>query len=368
MSDPSEEEVEGAARSAPDPLAEVAEHFTSGIGVNLTKDKFRTVMESNLRKKDFLESGGWKLTLEIVMLAFLRQLPKTPLRCAGDLLRVNAIVAKQLGYVSIYLHIKNRGWRIRPKRDKSGFMITRSKLREAAAASAQPGSGEFMNNAKAMVDALYEFLSNQGFLDPLTGKPNLRWVTKESFNQKLSQRAQDTQTMFMIVDQHILPAVETEKNNIDYWARIFFKGCRTRKVLQTFCHHFCAAVPEDEDAATEWIKHLLKNHPDSAIDEVARIASAESHQKQYNDRLEKELKDTFGNCGSGKRVSDKRHTLIAKGRLRDNYVAWLPAQKQSQYPSSTKRVVTNRKRTRNTINTGTFAALMHDKLLRSRND
>jgi|Transcript_18775 hypothetical protein len=123
MSDPSEEEVEGTARNAPDPLTEMAEHFTNGIGVNLTKDKFRTVMESKLRKKDFLESGGWKLTLEIVMLAFLWQLPKTPLHYVGDLFRVNAIVAKQLGYASIYLYIKNRGWKIRPKRDKSGFMI-----------------------------------------------------------------------------------------------------------------------------------------------------------------------------------------------------------------------------------------------------
>jgi hypothetical protein len=105
MSDPSEEEVEGTAWNAPDSLTEMAEHFTNGIGVNLTKDKFRTVMESKLRKKDFLESGGWKLTLEIVMLAFLWQLPK------------------QLGYASIYLYIKNRGWKIRPKRDKSGFMI-----------------------------------------------------------------------------------------------------------------------------------------------------------------------------------------------------------------------------------------------------
>jgi hypothetical protein len=51
-------------------------------------------MESKLRKKDFLESGGWKLTLEIVMLAFLWQLPKTPLHYVGDLFRVNAIVAK----------------------------------------------------------------------------------------------------------------------------------------------------------------------------------------------------------------------------------------------------------------------------------
>ena len=92
------------------------------------------------------------------------------------------------------------------------------------------------------------------------------------------------------------------------------------RIVQTFCHHFCAAVPEDDHAATEWVKRLLKNHPDSAIDEMARIASAESHQKQYNDRLEKELKDTFGNRGSGKKVSDKRHTLIAKSRLRDNYV------------------------------------------------
>ncbi len=297
------------------------------------------------------------------MLALLRQLPRAPLRRAGGLLRVSAIVAKQLGCASIYLRVKNRGWRIRPKRDKSGFMIARGKPREAAAASAQPGSGELMSSAKAMVDALYKFLSNQGFLDPLTGKPNLRWVTKESFSQKLSQRAQGAQAMLMIVAQRILPAVETEKNNIDYWARIFFKGCRTRKVLQALCHHFCAAAPEDEGAAAEWAKHLLKNHPDSAIDEVARIASAESHQKQRNDRLEKELKDALGNSGPGKRAPDERRALIAKGRLRDNCVAWLPAQKQPQYPSSTKRAVKNRKRARNTISAGTLAALVHDKLL-----
>jgi hypothetical protein len=160
------------------------------------------------------------------------------------------------------------------------FTLEYRKLEEPIDAAPAGKDGKFNKNVKAMVQALYVTLKSEEFLDPFTSKGTICFMDQTSFNAKVNQYAQDHQFMFMIVKHFILPAVKTEKENIEHWAKVFFKGCRTREQLHLFCQNFLAALPEDESAAVRWVEYLLKNHPDSLIDEVAHQASADSHQMQ----------------------------------------------------------------------------------------
>jgi hypothetical protein len=133
-----------------------------------------------------------------------------------------------------------------------------------------------------MIKALNVTLKSEDFLDTFTGQGTVCFVDQTSFNAEVNQYAQDHQFIFMIVKHFILPALKTKKENIEHWANVIFKGCRTRKQLRLFCQNFLAALPEDESAAVRWVEYLLKNHPDSLVVEVACQASADSHQMQYN--------------------------------------------------------------------------------------
>jgi hypothetical protein len=182
-------------------------------------------------------------------------------------------------------------------------------------------------------------LKSEEFLDPFTDKGTVRFVDQISFNAKVNQYAQDHQFMFTIVKHFILPAVKTEKENIEHWAKVFFKGCRTRKQLHLFCQNFLLTLPEDELAAVRWVEYLLKNHPGSLIDEVVCQASADSHQMQYSKQLEKELSDMFGHRGSDRmrKPSGKRNLVMIKSRLRDIYIGILPPEEKSKHPSLTRK-------------------------------
>jgi hypothetical protein len=126
-------------------------------------------------------------------------------------------------------------------------------------------------------------LKSEEFLDPFTGKGTIRFVDQTSFNAKVNQYAQDHQFMFTIVKHFILPAVKTEKENIEHWAKVFSKDAGQES------SYICSAkisvrwlLPEDESAVVRWVEYLLKNHLDSLVDEVACQASADSHQMQYS--------------------------------------------------------------------------------------
>jgi hypothetical protein len=162
------------------------------------------------------------------------------------------------------------------------FTLEYRKLKEPIDAAPAGKDGKFNKNVKAMVQALYVTLKSEEFLDPFTGKGTIHFVDQTSFNAKVNQYAQDHQFMFMIVKHFILPAVETEKENVEHWAKVYFIGYRTRKQLHLFCQNFLVVLPEDKLAAVRWVEYLLKNHPDSLTDEVACQASEDSHQMQYS--------------------------------------------------------------------------------------
>jgi hypothetical protein len=91
-------------------LTETAEHFTNhGKGINIVKEKFTRVSESACCKQQFHDSGDWSLSIELIVLAFLWQLPKIKVHYVGDLFRVNLLLAKQLGFSSILSYIETRG-------------------------------------------------------------------------------------------------------------------------------------------------------------------------------------------------------------------------------------------------------------------
>ncbi len=102
-------------------------------------------------------------------------------------------------------------------------------------------------------------LKSKEFNDPFTNKGTVHFVDKTSFKANLNQHAQDTQFMFIIVKHFILPAVETEKDNIEYWAKVFFMDCKTRKQLHLLYQNDLAALPEDELAAVTWNQYLLNS-------------------------------------------------------------------------------------------------------------
>jgi hypothetical protein len=271
-------------------------------------------------------------------------LPKIKAQYVGDMFQVNLIVAKELGFTSILSYIETKKWLISKKTSKSPaeaprFTLEYCKLEEAIAAALVGKDGKFSKNVKAMVDALFVTLKSKEFLDPFTNKGTIHFLDKTSFNAKLNQYAQDIQFMFMIVKHFILPAVITEKDNIEYWAKVFFKGCRTRKPLHLFCQNFLTAHLEDESAAITWTQYLLKNHPDSLVDEAAQKASADSHQRQYSNQLEKEIKELFGHRGSDgrRKPSNARHLLMVKSRIGDIYIGMLPPEEKSKHPSSTRK-------------------------------
>jgi hypothetical protein len=143
-------------------------------------------------------------------------------------------LAKQLGFSSILSYIETRGWLISKKPSKSPvevpcFTLESQKLKEPIDAAPAGKHGKFNKNVKAMVQVLYVTLKSEEFLEPFTGKGTICFVDQTSFNTKVNQYGQDHQFMFTIVKHFILPAVKTEKENIEHWAKLFFKGCRTRK-------------------------------------------------------------------------------------------------------------------------------------------
>jgi hypothetical protein len=169
-------------------------------------------------------------------------------------------LGKQLGFGNIVSYIETRGWLISKKPSKSPvevpcFTLEYHKLKELIDAAPAGKDGKFNKNVKAMVKALYVTLKSEEFFDPFTGQGTVHFVDQTSFNVEVKQYAQDHQFMFTIVKHFILPAVKTEKENSEHWAKVFFKGCRTRKQLHLFCQNFLVALLEDESAAVRWVEY-----------------------------------------------------------------------------------------------------------------
>jgi hypothetical protein len=146
-------------------------------------------------------AGGWSLLIELIVLAFLWQLPKIKVHYMGDLFQVNLLLVKQLGFRSILSYIETRGWLISKKPNKSPveaphFTLEYRKLEEPIDAAPAGKDGKFNKNVKAMVKALYVTLKSEEFLDPFTGKITVHFVDRTSFNAKVNQYAPDHQFMF----------------------------------------------------------------------------------------------------------------------------------------------------------------------------
>jgi hypothetical protein len=78
---------------------EEVEVFTNGIGLDLIKKRFKTVVETAERKKTFLESGEWKLSPEFISLPYAWHRPrKGQTHHMADVIHINTIISRELGF------------------------------------------------------------------------------------------------------------------------------------------------------------------------------------------------------------------------------------------------------------------------------
>ena len=102
------DEADGAW-DVPNVLDETVEMFSNGFGTNLIKERFTRVIETAAKKKAFLGSGEWDVSINFYTLPFLWMQSKVQPHYMGDLIRINDIICKELGYDSLLAYIETRG-------------------------------------------------------------------------------------------------------------------------------------------------------------------------------------------------------------------------------------------------------------------
>jgi hypothetical protein len=321
---------------------EELEVFTNGLGLDLVKHRFRTIVETPKRRQTFLEEGEWKASPEFVALPYLWHRPNQGrTHYMADVIRVNNIVRKELGYSSIFAYIETRGWTItKTPGKKDQFTLQYRKLEEALAAaghSPDVGTGKLTRNLHAMVESLYKTLHQEALKDPYTGELGLRFLMFDSFIQKLNQYAQDLQAAVMITKQFFLPHVTTQHEDVAFWMMKIFRNCRERKDLILFCQNLLSLLPNNQDNGKDSVcKVLLNDHADCIHDEVARRASSREHQQRYGVLVEEMLQHTFKRrTKRGAQQSMVRNLVMLRARVRDwSYDLLSPEEKES-FTSST---------------------------------
>ena len=185
-------------------VGEAVETFTNGLGTDLESSRFKTVVETAKKKRDFRNSGRWSLGWELFVLPFVWQMHKVAAHYVGDLFRVNTVVKDNLGYDSMCAYIETRGWCISKRKATDGFCLECRKLEEAiAAAPSNEGTLGLVRHLKGMIEELYETLNMSVLTDPFSGQRTTRFIDMKSFMAKVDKCAQDMQVAFMIV-KHVV--------------------------------------------------------------------------------------------------------------------------------------------------------------------
>jgi len=316
--------------------------FCHGDGQMKVQPRFTRVVETAKRRKRFIENGRWMASPDFSSLPYIWHRPRRGrIHHFADVIRVNTIVARELGFDSAEGYIRTRGWSIRPSKghqNKGRYTLEYRKLQEIIIAEAPSDESRQLCLAfNAMVEELYKTLNREATKDPFTGEGGVRFLDVKSFVAKLNQHAQDFQVAHMITKNLFLPVTETKQDDVSYWMMQIFRHCHTRKDFILFCNNLLSLVPNGGNR--DLCRTLLKDHPNSMSDYVGRLAAARAHQERYGEELRMSLHANFkrGTRRNDDDPSLERSLIMMRSRVRDFAYNYLPDEDKERYQSVTRK-------------------------------
>jgi len=249
------------------------------------------------------------------------------------------IQAEEFGFSSAPQFVKCRGWVLSRRRGK--FVLEYRKVKEIIHAYAPSNAAATMvSGFNAMIDQLYE-LQKKGVRDIYTGETAIRYLEKISLVSALNRHCQEFQIAMIIVEKFFLPHVPHHKGDIDYWLKAILFSCRRRKDLMNFFDNVFTLFQDGDDKALA--TELLALDSNCMRDEVSRHCANVQHRKDYEKRVETQLRASFERgTRSNKMPDERKNVLLCRSRTHDWAWMHLPEYKlltlkRSKKKSSKKR-------------------------------
>jgi len=108
------------------------EVFTNGLGVDLVRERFKTVVEMSKRQKSFFENGKWFALSDFVSLTYLwHKQRQGRMHQMADVICMNMIVSRELSYKDVFAYNETRGWTISRIKGTNCFTLQYRKIEEA---------------------------------------------------------------------------------------------------------------------------------------------------------------------------------------------------------------------------------------------
>ena len=277
--------------------------FTNGV--NITGDSldgatFKSVVESQKRRAQFIaDYKGASTTLQALPFVWCHKSPGRR-HHVSDLFLCCNIVAAELGYASASAYVLSRGWKVKVSKDKR--TVEYRHISEVVDAWAP--NGDAAKNAKnlhAMVDTLYEVLEEEVMQDIFGNCPAVDFLKKVSLLAKIRSHSQDFHFGYIVVNDYLIDHVPEKKGDVEFWMKVVFRTCRTRKQYILCCNNFNSIFPNGGDPVLA--KELLENFRECMRDEVARRAAAIEHHEAYSRSIDEhspspeEKHQKHGNAG-----------------------------------------------------------------------
>ena len=302
--------------------------YTNGIGGEyITKKHFTRIIETQLRRQEFLKNHNWHPSPDLIALPFVYYSRHNRANhFFQEVLTVNNIVAQSLGYKDGFHDVKSRGW-LCYRRNDGSYVLEYRKLAETFSNIAK-----FGKNLRAIMEDLYKLIRSE----KLGNDPCFLRFT--SFLSKLDFFAQCLSIAASIIDCCFLPHVDKEFGNVRYWSSIIFSGCEKRKQFVLFCNNLltliCSQAQLNDGKIT---KKILTDHVDGVNAYVDTRATKKGMAKKYQELVERELHSTFKRtCKNTNRIRT-RNLVIVRSRVRDLTYPYLSRAAKDKFVSSTKR-------------------------------
>jgi hypothetical protein len=319
-------------------------YFSNCLGLSMQASKFRSIVETPKRRKDFQQSG-YLASPDMIGLMFLwNQHNQWDRHYMADVIRVCDIIRKELGYATILEYIETRGWLIKKTRSTAAtpFTLEYRKIQESLP---KDPNGKRTTNLIAMVEAMYSQFDTEHLRDPFTHLPCTRPLPMNSFISKLNSHSQDMQAAIVVTKVFFVEFAPTNQGDVTYWMLIIFRDCSSRKEFVCFIHQVLSLHSDGVNG--ELSRELLTDYTKCVKDRVATLAASAHHFEAYDALVEDLLHAKFGHRGTdpNRDVSEDRQILLLRARFKDlNSQYFADPEKKKAYRSSTKRKIRNKKR------------------------